>query len=455
MLNQRGPTMTTLNNTRPLASASEIAAHYGRPIKSNGNYQIRCPCHAPHEGQGQNLSVKDAPGGGLLVHCFSRGCSFNDILAAFRRDGLTVSREWTYPGGKMVRRTDSASIPKGRHFKGSPGSTKGVPLLIRGDSPGALIVITEGESDADAVLSSELAKVAAGCFPGGADNAGSADYSAVRGRRVAIWTDNDAKGATAQQEAAKAVANAGAASVELVRMVGPDGEGQGAANCPPTLLEIFVEGRKSWEGPAVLDFDVRPEVNGASADIPARYDWLWRDLGTFADIPAPVQLVNGLVILGNVSLWYAPPKTGKTRMLFGMLKSLAPGGPQFLGLDLPDVAALLFTEEPPNVIGERVRDYAMPKGVHIANEAAALAMKPDDFAEVVYQEYQTNGGSFGLIAVDAVGPFINCGDWNDYESVKTALAPIRQLARLLPTVAILLTHHQNKGGGSGMARGIG
>ena len=190
-------------------------------------------------------------------------------------------------------------------------------------------------------------------------------------------------------------------------------------------------------------------------EIPARHDWLWRDLGTFADIPAPVQLISGLLIEGNISLFYAPPKTGKTRLLFGMLKALAPGGPKFLGLDLPDVSALLFTEEPPAVIGERVRDYAMPTGVHIANEAAALAMAPADFAQTVYQAYQDNGGNFGLIAVDAVGPFINCPDWNDYGAVKAALAPIRQLARDLPTVAFLLTHHQNKGGGSEWAGALG
>ena len=373
--------MATLTDTRPLASASEIAAHYGRTNKSNGNYQIKCPCHAPHEGQGFNLSLKDTPGGGLLVHCFSRGCSFNDILDAFRRDGLSLGREWTYPNGKVVRRVDSASIPKGRHFKDSDSqSVKGVPLLIRGDGPDFLIVVCEGESDADAVLSAPLDGVAATCFPGGADNAGSADYSAVKGRRVAIWTDHDAKGAIAQQEAAKAAVKAGAASVELVRMVGKDGDGHGAADCTPAQLEISIEGRKTWEDPA---------------DIPERYNWLWRNLATFADIPAPVHLVNGLLIEGNITLWYAPSKTGKTRMLFGMLKSLAPGGPQFCGMDLPNLPALLFTEEPPNTIGERVRDYGIPESaMHIANEASALAMRPEDFAETVYREYQANGGGF-------------------------------------------------------------
>ena len=58
------------------------------------------------------------------------------------------------------------------------------------------------------------------------------------------------------------------------------------------------------------------------------------NLGTFADIPAPVQLISGLLIEGNISLFYAPPKTGKTRLAIRDVKSQAPGGPKFLGLDL-------------------------------------------------------------------------------------------------------------------------
>ena len=186
------------------------------------------------------------------------------------------------------------------------------------------------------------------------------------------------------------------------------------------------------------------------------YDWKWRNLGTFAEIPAPVHLVSGLLIEGNITLWYAPSKTGKSRMLFGMLKSLSPGGPPFCGLTLPNMPALLFTEEPPNVVAERVRDYAIPQyATHIANEASALAMKPEDFAEVVYQAYQHNGAGFGLIAVDTIGPFVNCGDWNDFSSTTAAMAPIRQLARRLPKVAILLLHHQNKAGGTDWNSALG
>ena len=186
-----------------------------------------------------------------------------------------------------------------------------------------------------------------------------------------------------------------------------------------------------------------------------RRDWQWRDLGEFVDIPAATHLVDGLLIEGNITLWYAPIKSGKSRMLMGLLAAMSPGGPQFCGMGLAKSRTLLFTEEPPTAIGERVRDFSVPTGSHIANQAAALAMRPDDFAEEVLSAYRTKGGDFGLIAVDTLGAFVNCGDWNDYTAAGAAMAPLRQLARSLPKVALLLLHHQNKAGGSDWAGALG
>ena len=438
--------MTT--STRPLATAHDIAAHYGNGQRpKNGNYMLKCPVHSPHDGQGQNLSVKDAPDGGLLLHCFSRGCSFNDVLGAFRRDGLTVKREWVYPNGKTVRRTDAASIRKGRHFKDSDGqSGKGVPLLIRGDGPDSLIIITEGESDADAVLASESQGIAAACFVGGWESARHADYSALEGRRVAIWADNDTQGRKAQEVAASASLSAGAVSVELVPFVGKTGDGMGAADCTPALVPEYVERRTAFEAPALV---------ADTEDAAAGYDWKWRDLGTFADIPPAEHLVSGLLVKANVTLLYAGVKTGKSRLLFGLLAAMSPGGPQFCGMDLEASRTLLFTEEPPTVIGERVRDFKIPVGMHVGNEAAAMALPPDDFAAHVYAASRQNGGDYGLIAIDTLSAFVNCGDWNDYGATGAAMSPLRQLARSLPDVAMLAIHHQNKAGGADWAGALG
>ena len=223
-----------------------------------------------------------------------------------------------------------------------------------------------------------------------------------------------------------------------------DGEKSDAADVDPSALADLIDGLIVTATPWELPAEAGPEEQ-----LPQRYNWQWQNLASFADIPAPVHLVDGLLIEGNITLWYAPSKTGKTRMLFGMLKSLAPGGPQFCGMVLPNLPALLFTEEPPNVIGERVREYRIPAhGMHVANQAATLAMKPEDFAESVYQSFYANGAGFGLVAIDTIGPFISNADWNDYASTTAAMAPIRQLARQLPNTALLLLHHQNKGGGA-------
>ena len=102
-----------------------------------------------------------------------------------------------------------------------------------------------------------------------------------------------------------------------------------------------------------------------------------------------------------------------------------------------------------------VRDFGVPAGMHIANEASALAMRADDFVDEVYKAYHDNGGAFGLIAIDTLSAFVSCGDWNDYAAVGAAMSPLRQLARTLPNVAILLLHHQNKTGGGDWAGALG
>ena len=131
-------------------NAESIAHHY-RPGAGaeSGYFQIPCPAH---KGDDNNLHLTDAQDGGLILRCWSTGCTYNEVLAAFQEDGLAIKRAWTYPNGKVVNRIDRAGS---KDIK-STGTTKGVELLITNDSPDALIVITEGESDRDAVLSAGL-----------------------------------------------------------------------------------------------------------------------------------------------------------------------------------------------------------------------------------------------------------------------------------------------------------
>ena len=139
-----------------------------------------------------------------------------------------------------------------------------------------------------------------------------------------------------------------------------------------------------------------------------------------------------------------------------MLKALSPGGPKFCGMALDPTPSLLFTEEPPDTVGEKVRNFGIPREAnHYFNSAAAMVMKPEDFAETVHKAYQDNGGGFGLIAVDTLASFVNCQDWNDYSATSAAMHPIRQLLRSLPGTALLAFHHQSKAGGDGWGGALG
>ena len=184
--------------------------------------------------------------------------------------------------------------------------------------------------------------------------AGKADYSTVKGRRVAIWADHDAEGATAQEEAARAAATAGAESVELVPWTGPEGEGQGAADCPPALIDIIVATLKPWEGAPALDLDARPTVNGTGegAEIPARL--VWTSLATILATPPAQWLVEGLLAAGSVNLMYGAPKAGKTMFILGLLKAASQGA-DFLGFPLERMASWLISEQSENSLAPQLR----------------------------------------------------------------------------------------------------
>ena len=209
----------------PMApSMIERLADLYLPGAKSSNRWLRIPCPA-HKGKNNSLAISIGVNGGLILKCHSRGCSYNDILEVFKRDGIEIKRTWTYPGEKRVQRTDAPGKPK-RIW--SPGTTKGIGLLIGNDEPGNTLAIVEGEQDYDALVSAEMPGITAASWVGGADRARDADYRAVTGRSVVVWGDNDPKGQSAALYAAQGCYLAGAEFVRIVEPVGPPGGG--AAN---------------------------------------------------------------------------------------------------------------------------------------------------------------------------------------------------------------------------------
>ncbi len=90
--------------------------------------------------------------------------------------------------------------------------------------PAAPVLVVEGEKVADAAAQAfpDLVPIA---WLGGAQAVAKAEWSALQGRRVAIWPDNDQPGRKAAADVVKAATAAGAASVVLLDVPAdwPDG----------------------------------------------------------------------------------------------------------------------------------------------------------------------------------------------------------------------------------------
>ena len=205
-----------------------------RPKRSGESWRVPCPAHG---GDGPNLSLRNGNGGRLLTYCHSRGCSFKDIIAALRERGIIVGnfeRSYTFPPDhkgfqKVVTRIDfvDQSGQTGKSFY-SPGLQEGTPLLVLGDDGACPIVIVEGEAKADDLFEAFYTDegfqptYAVASYPHGSGSAHKADYSAVAGRKVIVWPDNDETGQDAGRKVWSACKNAGATELSLVRGPAPD-----------------------------------------------------------------------------------------------------------------------------------------------------------------------------------------------------------------------------------------
>ncbi len=84
------------------------------------------------------------------------------------------------------------------------------------ERPAAPVLVTEGEKDADAAAALVPGFVVT-TSPNGARSAAKADWEPLRGRRVVVWPDADAPGATYATDVARLALAAGARSVIVAK----------------------------------------------------------------------------------------------------------------------------------------------------------------------------------------------------------------------------------------------
>jgi hypothetical protein len=153
---------------------------------------------------------------------------------------------------------------------------------------------------------------------------------------------------------------------------------------------------------------------------------------------APEWLVDGLLLVGGVSLLVAKPKVGKTTLSRARGLAVARGTP-FLGRTTQQGAVLyLVLEDSEEMAKEhfvRMGGTAEPLFCHIAGgEEADL-----EWVGEIIAEFQTR-----LVIVDTLFKLIRFSDGNDYAQVSRAMAPLIGLARKT-RCHITCLHHVGKG----------
>jgi predicted ATP-dependent serine protease len=162
-------------------------------------------------------------------------------------------------------------------------------------------------------------------------------------------------------------------------------------------------------------------------DLPNEHvDWLWK----------------GYLATGNMTVLAAPPKAGKSTLLFELLKC-SRARETFLGLETQPAKVLLFTEESVSLLANRRRKLRDPDlDLHVVTLQPGLTW-PKIMA---YSKWKAQQG-YNLVVLDTVSRFWPVQNEGDAVQVLQALTPFLSIVRQ-EGFALLLIHHTRKGGGA-------
>ena len=277
-----------------IMNAAEVAhALSERPKKSGDWWRVPCVAHDSNE---PNLALMDGDKGGLAARCHSRGCTYKAIMQAIEQRLPGFSERWDYGAGRVQVRRPS------KKFAGSLGKTGG-PLLLHGSQTDGPLVIVEGERTALAVVSAGFQ--AATYFKANAQNA---DFGAVDGREVVVWPDKDDVG---RQKGEVVLTKCQDAGAELVRVVAPRPEWPDKADAADLDIETIRSVVKQAEAPPVP-----LELQRLDART-------WAEIG---DPPPRNWLLDGWLLVGDVTLLTGEGGVGKSRLALQIAAAVASGG---------------------------------------------------------------------------------------------------------------------------------
>lgn len=252
-------------------------------------------------------------------------------------DPAWVSLRWDTPTGKVIRpltlwRKPDGSLIWERRFPPAPRALYNLDRLFK--LPDAKVLVVEGEKAVEA--SSKLFPGWVVTTSGSATSAGSADWTSLMGREVAIWSDADDPGRRYAEEVRRYARAAGATKVGIVDL--PPGlpdqwdladlestpiSGLDAARALVLMEEALMEKLHRETGPAWKHPTLPVDENTSRVISP----WVVGDVRRMlAEPPPPVEwLVEGLIPAGMPGILAGRANAGKSMLALEIGMCLAAG----------------------------------------------------------------------------------------------------------------------------------
>lgn len=309
--------------------------------------------------------------------------------------------------------------------------------------PEVVVVVTEGEKAADALLT--IASHAVATVTGASTAPSTVALEVLRGRDVLLWPDADAPGRAHM----RLVADRLVPMARSVKWLDPP------PDVPPgwDAADAFADGRDpatvkaemgAWIGP-VPGVGV-PEPAGVWADRPRLVFRTAREIALAT--PEDVEwLIEELVAVGALTELTAPIKTGKTEFLMRAVRALLDGAP-FLSRATRRTPVVYCTEQPPSSL----RAVLTRADLLERDDLALLSWSSTtgtDWPEVVraaVEECERRGAR--LLIIDTLSRFASLRGTseNDAGAADEAMAPLQQAAAQ-HGLGIITARHERKGGG--------
>lgn len=456
-------------------------------------WEAFCPVHEKDgAGHRRSLSVARGDDGRVLMNCHA-GCTVKAILqaidlterdlfpndvratpsatASHRTPGQIVA---TYPyrdeSGNVlfeVVRFEPKDFRQRRpdghggwtwKLNGVPRILYRLPELLKAD-PAAVVLIAEGEKDADALAALGLV---ATTNPGGAGKWGrlSGD-SPLHGRRVVILPDRDAPGRAHALDVATRL-HGRAASVKIIDL---PGDGKDVSDWlelhdAQTPEELRREIGSLADAAPVFDLARVPADESPDADGPTPI------LICLADVKAkPVQwLWPGRVPLGKLTLFAGDPGLGKSFVTLDLAARVSRGmawPDAALEVAAPGSVILLSAEDDP---ADTIRPRLEAAGgdvarVHILTTVQRSDGQPAPFS--LDRDLPALARALErvedprLLIIDPISAYLGRTDSHINAEVRAALAPLADLAARHGVAVVTITHLSKGMGGKALHRAIG